>query len=480
MLIRHSFQRQLFATLAVLLALGTQNTTPARADGQGIMDASGNSFMEEETPAPKPQRRMPNSRMNVINGDNTRGDGTASTSGRSIFDGTNYGSGQPRRPQSIQTSSGGKDNMFMEEVSTPSSKGTRPYVDLSNVGVQVDPSGNAVPLIDHSGSPVRPLYSNTQAYQEMPVPIINQTADNPLALPYTIDGQQAAVGTTFIPVTPGTVPFLRPSYNPYNGNTSFNPYSTGGISPYGGYGGFGGYGGVGPYGYGGSGINLNIGRLHIGSGPYDGYPGYGGFGYPGGYNHPGYGYGGYTPGFGGLGYGGMGAGGLFGRPGFGFGRRLLGGLGGLGGYGYGGGYPLLGYNSALGYAGPGYGSFIGGGGILGYDSGFYGNNPYYSPAWQQNPATWGGTGMTSSTGMSLSVPVPIERNVQSTYGTSTLMQPVLRDPATSTGDLLEDAKRAGLWGNTTGQNNYRQGPLGGFSGNSGMQDQGVTNGAGFR
>lgn len=457
---------QISASLALFLAIGTQ-TTPAGADGQDIMDASGNSFMEEEAPAPKPQRRMPTARLNIIN---SQGASTNSSPTQN-----------PRRLQSIQTSGSSGNDMFMQEVDTPSSRNNKPYVDLSNVGVQVDPSGNTVPLIDHSGSPVRPLYNNTQAYQEMAVPIINQTADNPLALPYTLNGQRAPVGTTFIPVTPGTVPYLRPSYNPFNGTTSFNPYSTGGISPY--YG-----GGAYPGGYGYSpGINLNIGNLHIGSNPY-GYPGYGVLGYPGTFGLPGYGYGGYAPGgfgYGAPGFGGFGTGGLFGRSGFGFGRGLLGALGGLGGYGYGyggyGGYPLLsGYNQSLAYSGP-YGSFIGGGGILGYNSGYYANNPYYSPIWQQNPYTMGGTGVTSSqSSASLSLPVPLERNVQSSYGTSTLIAPVLRDPATSTGDLLEDAKRAGLWGNTTGQNNSRVGPLGGFSGYGTQQDQGVTNGAGFR
>jgi len=279
----------------------------------------------------------------------------------------------------------------MQEVDTnPKQKPRRAYVDLSNVGIQVDPSGNMIPTINHSGNSVRPLGSNTQVYNEMPVPTVNSTYDNPFALPHTMDGQPAAVGTTFVPVTPGTVPFLQPSFNPYNGITTLNPYSARPYPP--GYGGYRGYGGYPSFpgntfypGYPGGGTGFNIGKLHIGVGQ----PGFGG--YPG--------------------------------PGF--------------------GYPRYGYNG-------GFGGYNSGGGLL---------------------------------GNGISLPMPTNSTYTTSSSSSSLMTPVLRDPATSTGDLLEDAKRSGLWSNTAGSGSgfFNRGLIGGSYGGSGEQhDTGVTEGSGLK
>ncbi len=380
---------------------------------QEIKGSNGDLFMEE-TSAPQTQRPQGNSRVTIINGRNSStGDSTSKPSSN--------------RP-----------GMFMQEVETPPQmKPRRAHVDLSNVGIPVDPSGNIIPVIDQSNGAVRPLGSNTQVYNEMPVPTINSTVDNPFALPYTMNGQPAAVGTAFVPVTPGTVPFLQPSFNPYNGISTLNPYSASPYSP-----GFGGpflYPRTGFYpGYPG-GNGFNIGKVHIGLGqpsygfggnglPGYGYPGggYTGFGYPG-YGYQGYGYPGYrAPGLG-LGYSG-------------------------GGYGY----PRYGY--------AGYGSPLGG---------F--NSPY--SAYNQGPFSALGEGG------GIFLPMPTKSTYTTSSSSSSLMTPVLRDPATSTGDLLEDAKRAGLWSNTAGSGSgfFNRGLIGGSYGGSGEQhDTGVTEGSGLK
>jgi hypothetical protein len=239
----------------------------------------------------------------------------------------------------------------------------------------------------------------------MPVPTITPTYDNPFALPYTMDGQPAAVGTAFVPVTPGSLPFLQPSFNPYNGITTLNPYSA---RPF-------------PLGY-------------------RGYGGFGGYGAPG-YGYPGYGYNGFArPGFGGpfSGYGGPFRGGFNGSGGGGLGG-FGGELGGLGGGGLGG---------------------------LGGPGGFGSNNS-------------GGF-----RGNGIAIPLPTRSTYTTTSSGSSLMAPVLRDPATSTGDLLEDAKRSGLWSNSagTGSGFSNTGMIGGgsFGGFSEEHDTGVTQGSGLK
>ena len=434
------------AAIFVLLLAGFNSNHGAWAASspqpQEITGSNGDLFMEE-TAAPQTQRQR-SGRINVINGRDS-----------STSDSTNAA----RSPS--------RNGILMQEVETPAPKPRRAYVDLSNVGIQVDPNGNMIPTIDHSGTAVRPLGSNTQVYNEMPVPTITPTYDNPFASPYTMDGQPAAVGTAFVPVTPGSVPFLQPSFNPYNGITTLNPYSS---RPYPlGFGGYGGY----PYagypgnfypgygGLGGGGNGINIGKLHIGlgqpgfgfPGPGYGYPGYGGYGGYGapGYGYPGSGYNGFRqPGFGGplTGYGGPFGGGL-GNGGFGGGllNRFnnpttsgigLGGYGGLGGFGGPGGY---GYNNGGGFLGNGIGNGI-------------------------------------------ALPLPTKSTYTTTSSSSTLMEPVLRDPATSTGDLLEDAKRSGLWSNSAGHGAgfSNSGMIGGgsFGGFSESSDTGITQGSGLK
>jgi hypothetical protein len=184
----------------------------ASNQSQEINDENGNAFMEEVAPKPKPTAQP---RANLVN----------------------IRSAYPKpltKEQSIIRSS--RNQIFMQEVNVQSQASPpKPFIDLSSVGVQVDPHGNIVPLINQGGGPVKPLYSHTHAYEEMPVPTIQSTYNNPLGLPYNIYGQPAPVGTTFVPLTPGTVPFISPSYNPYNGVTSLNPYNPQqyyGYSPY--------------------------------------------------------------------------------------------------------------------------------------------------------------------------------------------------------------------------------------------------------
>jgi hypothetical protein len=408
------------SNLGALGAFAASSPQPQEITGQ-----NGDLFMEETT-TPQTQKQRTSGRINVINGrDASTSDSTSA----------------PRNPS--------RNSVFMQEVETPSAgKPRKAYVDLSNVGIQVDPSGNIIPTIDHSGGPVRPLGSNTQVYNEMPVPTITPTYDNPFALPYTMDGQPAAVGTAFVPMTPGSVPFLQPSFNPYNGRTTLNPYSA---RPYPlGFGGYGGYGGYPLYsgypgnfypGYpGGGGGGINIGKLHIGLGqPGFGYPGPG-YGYPGsGLGYPRYGYGGYgAPGYGYPGYGYNG----FRSPGFG--RPLLGSGGPFGG-GFGGGFGGLG-----GFSGPGGYRYNNGGGLI---------------------------------GNGIALPMPTKSTYTTSSSSSSLITPVLRDPATSTGDLLEDAKRSGLWSNTagTGSGFSNTGLIGGsYGGSSEQHDTGVTQGSGLK
>ncbi|MBI2811229.1 MAG: hypothetical protein HYX67_10425 [Candidatus Melainabacteria bacterium] len=226
--------------------------------------------------------------------------------------------------QDIKDASGG---MFMEETTPtpPAAPKKNIPLDLSNVGVPVDPSGHIVPIIDRDApGGVRQNFSNLEVYSEpaynfIPAPVFNQYGQ-----PYNFSG------------LPGV---------PYGG-----PFG------YGGYGGFGGFGGFGGYPYGGGGIGVNLGknfRLNLATpGPY-GYGPYGGFGGPFGYGAPfGGGFSGATP------FGVPGAGAPFGLPGVGFGGGPFGaGPFGYGGYGAPFGGPVA-YSSPFGYGSPYGGSSL--------------------------------------------------------------------------------------------------------------------------
>jgi hypothetical protein len=298
---------------------------------QEILGNDGQSFMEEESPAPA-RKKTPNARVNILNSDKRR---------------------DLNSLQTLQTVEDSHAGIFMQEINDHQpAKSRRAYVDLSRVGVPVDPSGKIIPVRDESGATVRENFSNTQAYQEMPVPTINATQDNPLALPFTMNGQRAPVGTAFVPVTPSTVPILQPSYNAYTGTGSLNPYSVNSYSP--------------------------LRPL-----PYYGGP-------PSPYS----------------------------------------------------GSPI---------------------------------SPYY-PGF---PAVYRNRQPPSA----ISLPMPIQSSFNSASRSSSLVTPILRDPANSTGDLLEDAKRAGLWSNSAGSGSsvINQGLFGGRGTGSSEQHQtGVSSGSGLK
>jgi hypothetical protein len=187
---------QLLLALALTsTAVEAQTTEEFRKPPQQISGQGGGIFMEEEgTPAPR--NIAPRARLNVTN------DRTA-----------------PR--QQVHDSRG---DDFMEEVteSTPQNNARIP-LDLRNTNVQVDQKGRIVPMLNRGAGPVQFQYnSGLQAYREMPMPTIAPTYNNPLALPYDKYGRPVAVGTTFMPVAPGTIPGIRsmnfpPGY--YYGNT---------------------------------------------------------------------------------------------------------------------------------------------------------------------------------------------------------------------------------------------------------------------
>jgi hypothetical protein len=185
--------------------------------------------------------------------------------------------------QDIKDESG---NMFMEETTpAPRAKPPNIKIDLSNVGVPVDPKGHIVPLIDHDApGGVRQNFSNLEVYSEpawnfLPAPVYNAYGQ-----PYN-----------FNPTRRYGAPYGMPYGSPFGGGYGM-PYG----APY--------Y----PYNN-NSGINLGNLHLNFGNPSYGlGSPGYG-FGAPGyGFGAPGYGYG--VPGYG---YGGPGFG--YGAPGFGYG-----------------------------------------------------------------------------------------------------------------------------------------------------------------
>lgn len=122
-------------------------------------------------------------------------------------------------------------DLFMEEdksVEQPSKPKPKINVDLQNVGVQVDPSGQIIPLIQRDGGSVKPLYSNLQVYNEviLPpliypypgtsynplIPLANNSWANQAIAPYWNNGQ----------LSPYAVPFAYPSYGPYSGGVGVN------------------------------------------------------------------------------------------------------------------------------------------------------------------------------------------------------------------------------------------------------------------
>lgn len=137
------------------------------------------------------------------------------------------------QPQVIKDASG---QSFMEEI-TPSKPATKPtpkrQLDLSNVGVQVDPSGKIVPLINKSEGPVKPFYSRLQAYDEPAWNYLPPTVINPYGQVLNIYGQPidafgnpinqygqplntwARLGIPFLGTTPP--PFAPVPYVPFYG-----------------------------------------------------------------------------------------------------------------------------------------------------------------------------------------------------------------------------------------------------------------------
>lgn len=160
----------------------------------------------------------------------------------------------------------------MEEVpdSKPKPKLPKVPIDLSRVGVSVDPNGKIVPIKDSpddswAGTGVKPFVNQIEnTFQPLPFAYpYGPFGGSPYRFLQPNGGSGYAAG----PISPLVYGALN-GYNPYNINPyAANPNLAG--TAYGGY----GYPG---YGYGNPGY---------------GYPGYG-LGYPGyGYGYPGYGYG---------------------------------------------------------------------------------------------------------------------------------------------------------------------------------------------
>lgn len=248
--------------------------------------------------------------------------------------------------QDIRDESG---NTFMEET-TPTPPATPPKninIDLSNVGVPVDPRGHIVPMIDRDApGGVRQNFSNLEVYSEPPINFIQTPGFNSFGQPFN----------AFAP----PVPLVAPPYNNIGINLGRNfrlnlltpnpyGYSPFGYSPYG-FSPFGSPYGFSPYGgYGNAPV--------VGAAPF-GIPGapFGGATAPFSYGVQPFGIGGGPLGYPGLGYGG----GPFAYPGLGFGAPFAyPGLGlglGLGG-GLGLGAPLV-YSSPFGYGSPYGGSSV--------------------------------------------------------------------------------------------------------------------------
>lgn len=176
--------------------------------------------------------------------------------------------------QDIKDESG---NTFMEETTpTPPPAASKPLtVDLSRVGVPVDPKGRIVPLIDRDApGGVRQNFSNLQIFSEPGISIV----PSPYLAPGFAGYPPFATGSPFAAITPFGVPGA-PMYYPYGPGIGINlgknfrlnlprpmpyGYSPYGYSPYG-YSPFGSS----PFGY------SPFGYSSYGSSPY----GYSPFGY---------------------------------------------------------------------------------------------------------------------------------------------------------------------------------------------------------
>ncbi len=240
-------------------------------------------------------------------------------------------------------------NLFMEEVvdSKPKPKLPKIPIDLSRVGVSVDPHGNIVPIKDSATDPwagtgVKPFVNNIEnTFQALPQPFV---FGGP-GYGYTPYGYR--------PYVPGyNAPgYINPSLNP----RPIYPNGVIGNGFYPGYGGYGGYGGFGGYG------NPYYGGL------YGGYNAYGG---------------GYNPW---NNYGSFSGGNLFGNPAAG----LFGGNA-YNPFGYGGGY-----GGAYGYTRPAVTLNIGKfqaaiGSVPAYPYGYpVSPAPFYAPAFS-TPRLYGG------------------------------------------------------------------------------------------
>ncbi len=148
--------------------------------------------------------------------------------------------------------------MFMEET-TPTPQAPKPariQMDLSNLGVPVDPKGHIVPIIDRDApGGVRQNYSNLEVYSEpawnfLPAPVYNSYGQpmnfypqanypmSPYGMPYGMP-YRSPYGT------PLGMPYGAPYY-PYNNSVGINlgknfHLNFSSPSPYG-YGGYGGWG----------------------------------------------------------------------------------------------------------------------------------------------------------------------------------------------------------------------------------------------
>ncbi len=156
-------------------------------------------------------------------------------------------------------------NLFMEEVvdNKPKPKLPKIPIDLSRVGVSVDPHGNIVPIKDSATDPwfgtgVKPFMNEIDSsFQALPQPFV-------------YGGNYGYTPYGYRPYVPGyNAPgYLNPNLNPrpiYPNGFVGNGFYPG----YGGYGGYGNYGGFGGYGWRRPLATLNIGNFQasIGSVP---------------------------------------------------------------------------------------------------------------------------------------------------------------------------------------------------------------------
>lgn len=209
--------------------------------------------------------------------------------------GTSAGNSNAQDNQDVggQSLSDGNGDMFMEEVVTdkPKPKAKPITIDLSRVGVSVDPNGNIVPLRNDPNDPwaasgVKPFYNHVETSTTMPYVYPNPYAyQNPYAYrnpfayanpfgyqnpfanrnpfvyqnPYAYQNPFAyrnpfAYSNPFAYPNPfayqnpyGALPFNRYPGNGYPGLFYPSKGGNGGYGGYGAYGGLGGYGGPSPF-----------------------------------------------------------------------------------------------------------------------------------------------------------------------------------------------------------------------------------------